>query len=101
MSDDARFALTCTLSLGVLDSHLCIAHAVTCFRLYLFLCSVCNDDEFLRRFDFGWVDIVHLVIFNLILFKKKKYFDVDTEIIPYVKNNWFYLQIPAQVCQGL
>lgn len=66
-------------------------------RLYLFLCSVCNDDEFLRRFDFGWVDIVHLVIFNLILFKKKKYFDVDSEIIPYVKNNWFYLQIPAQL----
>ncbi|XP_034233389.1 uncharacterized protein LOC117640692 isoform X2 [Thrips palmi] len=66
-------------------------------QLYLFLCSVCNDDEFLRRFDFGWVDIVHLVIFNLILFKKKKYFDVDSEIIPYVKNNWFYLQIPAQL----
>lgn len=65
--------------------------------MYLFLCSVCNDEEFLRRFDFGWVDIVHLCIFNLVLFKKKKYFDVDSEIIPYVKNNWFYLQIPAQV----
>ncbi|KAK3923536.1 Metal-response element-binding transcription factor 2 [Frankliniella fusca] len=66
-------------------------------QLYLFLCSVCNDDEFLRRFDFGWVDIVHLVIFNLMIFKKKKYFDLDSEIIPYVKNNWFYLQIPAQL----
>lgn len=66
-------------------------------QLYLFLCSVCNDDEFLRRFDFGWVDIVHLAIFNLILFKKKKYFDLDTEIIPYVKRNSFYLQISAQL----
>ncbi|XP_052129525.1 uncharacterized protein LOC113204915 [Frankliniella occidentalis] len=30
-------------------------------------------------------------------FMKKKYFDLDSEIIPYVKNNWFYLQIPAQL----
>lgn len=44
-----------------------------------------------------WVDIVHLALFNLTIFNTKKYYDLDTVIIPYVNNNWHAFQLPPKV----
>jgi len=44
-----------------------------------------------------WVDIVHLALYNLTIFNAKKYYDLDTVIIPYVNNNWHTFQLPPKV----
>lgn len=68
------------------------------FRFYVFVCSICNyGKEFVRRLELKWVDMVHLMLFNLTAFNVKKYYDLDTVIIPYVNDNWHALQLPPKV----
>jgi polycomb-like protein 2 len=67
-------------------------------RFYVFVCSLCNyGKEFVRRLEMKWVDIVHMALFNLTIFNTKKYYDLDTVIIPYVNNNWHAFQLPPKV----
>lgn len=67
-------------------------------RFYVFVCSICNyGKEFLRRLEMKWVDMVHLMIFNLTSFNTRKYYDLDTVIIPYINDNWHALQLPPKV----
>lgn len=68
------------------------------FRFYVFVCSICNHGkEFIRRLELKWVDLVHLMLFNLTAFNSKKYYDLDTVIIPYINDNWHALQLPPKV----
>lgn len=44
-----------------------------------------------------WVDLVHLMLFNLTSYNCKKYYDLDSVIIPYINDNWQALQLPPKV----
>nr|XP_023026268.1 polycomb protein Pcl [Leptinotarsa decemlineata]XP_023026271.1 polycomb protein Pcl [Leptinotarsa decemlineata] len=67
-------------------------------RFYVFVCSICNHGkDFLRRLEMKWVDLVHLMIFNLTAYNSKKYYDLDTVVIPYINDNWHALQLPPKI----
>lgn len=69
-----------------------------CFRFYVFVCSMCNyGKEFVRRLEIKWVDLVHLMLYNLTVYNAKKYYDLDTVIVPYANENWNTLQLPPRV----
>ncbi|XP_043684231.1 uncharacterized protein LOC122636740 [Vespula pensylvanica] len=67
-------------------------------RFYVFVCSMCNyGKEFVRRLELKWVDLVHLMLYNLTVYNAKKYYDLDTVIIPYANDNWNSLQLPPRI----
>lgn len=56
-------------------------------RFFLFVCSVCNEgNEFIKRLPLKWVDIVHLVLYNITIAKKVKYYDVESMIVFFNKH---------------
>ncbi|XP_030756320.1 PHD finger protein 1 [Sitophilus oryzae] len=67
-------------------------------RFFVFVCSICNHGkEFLRRLEMKWVDLVHLMLFNLTVYNCKKYYDLDTVVIPYISDNWHALQLEPKM----
>ncbi|KAF7281995.1 hypothetical protein GWI33_003660 [Rhynchophorus ferrugineus] len=67
-------------------------------RFYVFVCSICNHgNEFVRRLEMKWVDLVHLMLFNLTVYNSKKYYDLDTVVIPYISDNWHALQLAPKM----
>lgn len=56
-----------------------------------------NGKEFVRRLEMKWVDLVHLILYNLTVYNAKKYYDLDTVIVPYASDNWYTLQLPPRV----
>lgn len=67
-------------------------------RFYIFACAICNHGkEFVRRLEMKWVDLVHLMLFNLTVHHCKKYYDLDTVVIPYISDNWHALQLAPKM----
>lgn len=48
-----------------------------------------------------WDDLVHLMLYNLTVYHSKKYYDLDSVILPYINDNWHALQLPATVSTNL
>ncbi|CAL1280018.1 unnamed protein product [Larinioides sclopetarius] len=66
-------------------------------RFYIFVCTACNKGpEFLRRLPLRWPDIAHLVLFNLTVIHGKKFFEFDTTILSFLKDNWSQFQIKGE-----
>ncbi|GFY39088.1 metal-response element-binding transcription factor 2 [Trichonephila inaurata madagascariensis] len=66
-------------------------------RFYIFVCTACNKGpEFLRRLPLRWPDIAHLVLFNLTVIHGKKFFEFDTTIMSFLKDNWSQFQIKGE-----
>lgn len=56
-----------------------------------------EEMEFIRRLEMKWVDLIHLMLFNLTTFNSRKYFDLDSVLIPYIRDNWHGLQLPLKI----
>ncbi|XP_033973080.1 LOW QUALITY PROTEIN: PHD finger protein 19-like, partial [Trematomus bernacchii] len=56
------------------------------------LCSVWRGSECVRALPLRWVDLVQLVLYNLSLSSKKKYFELE-EILVFIKQHWDHLQL--------
>lgn len=68
------------------------------FRFYLFACARCNHGvEFLRRLQMNIEEVVHLLLFNLTLQFRKRYYNLTNVIYPYARDNWLALQLPPKV----
>ncbi|XP_074020795.1 PHD finger protein 1-like, partial [Numenius arquata] len=58
-------------------------------RFYVFECCVCTGGvESVRRLPLQWVDVAHLILYHLSVCCKKKYFDLEREILPFANANW-------------
>ncbi|XP_049530964.1 polycomb protein Pcl [Anopheles darlingi] len=65
---------------------------------YFFLCSICNHGhEFVRRLEISWRDLVHLVLYNLIMRTDNRYFSAENAIAPYIEENLRTLQLPDHI----
>lgn len=42
-------------------------------------------------------EVVHLLLFNLNLQFRKRYYDLTNVIYPYARDNWHALQLPPKV----
>uniref|UniRef100_A0A1S4GAL9 Zinc finger PHD-type domain-containing protein n=1 Tax=Anopheles gambiae TaxID=7165 RepID=A0A1S4GAL9_ANOGA len=63
---------------------------------YLFICSICNHGhEFVRRFELGTVNLVHLALYNLIMRNGCRLYDLRLAIVPYIEDNLRALQLPS------
>ncbi|RWS13915.1 metal-response element-binding transcription factor 2-like protein [Dinothrombium tinctorium] len=55
---------------------------------YTFTCAVCNNGkECVKRIIMKWSDMVALVLNNLSLSHQKAYFDLNSDIIPFIQKN--------------
>lgn len=62
---------------------------------YLFVCSPCNSgSEYIKRLDVDWPDLVHISLFNLAMQFYRKYFDLHSELMPWMSVHWDQLQMP-------
>ncbi|XP_078493631.1 metal-response element-binding transcription factor 2 [Ciona intestinalis] len=63
-------------------------------RFFLFVCSICNHgNEYVKRLPMRWVDVVHLVLYNITIAKLVKYYDFHSILMPFFAQNWESLQL--------
>nr|CAB3264046.1 metal-response element-binding transcription factor 2 [Phallusia mammillata] len=63
-------------------------------RFYIFVCALCNEgEEYVHRLPMRWVDVVHLVLYNVTIAKTLKYYDFYGAIMPFFAQNWESLQL--------
>uniref|UniRef100_H2Y8K4 PHD-type domain-containing protein n=1 Tax=Ciona savignyi TaxID=51511 RepID=H2Y8K4_CIOSA len=63
-------------------------------RFFLFICSICNHgSEYVKRLPMRWVDVVHLVLYNITIAKLVKYYDFQSTMMPFFVQNWEELQL--------
>uniref|UniRef100_A0A1I8Q408 PHD-type domain-containing protein n=1 Tax=Stomoxys calcitrans TaxID=35570 RepID=A0A1I8Q408_STOCA len=67
---------------------------------FVFACSVCNDgEEYLRRLQPSWVDLIHLIMYNVSTLKKRqnhKYHHLLKDIYPFALEKRKILPMPKE-----
>ncbi|XP_075165610.1 polycomb protein Pcl [Haematobia irritans] len=67
---------------------------------FVFACSVCNNgDEYLRRLQPDWVDLIHLIMYNVSTLKKRqnhKYHHLLKDIYPFALEKRKVLPMPKE-----
>ena len=63
-------------------------------RFWEFICTLCTGttEETVNRLNIGWVDALHLILFNLIVSNRKEHHDLETAIIPLLRKKLKILQ---------
>ena len=71
-------------------------------RFYEFVCTLCTgtSEEIVKRLNIGWVDSLHLILFNLIVSNRKEHHDLETAIIPLLRKKLKFLQCPSSVLKS-
>uniref|UniRef100_A0A182M9H3 Zinc finger PHD-type domain-containing protein n=1 Tax=Anopheles culicifacies TaxID=139723 RepID=A0A182M9H3_9DIPT len=61
---------------------------------YVFICSICNHGhEFVRRLVVSMGNLVHLVLYNLIMRNGCRFYGLRSAILPYIDDNLRTLQL--------
>uniref|UniRef100_A0A182RPA0 Zinc finger PHD-type domain-containing protein n=1 Tax=Anopheles funestus TaxID=62324 RepID=A0A182RPA0_ANOFN len=61
---------------------------------YVFICSICNHGhEFVRRLVLSAGNLVHLVLYNLIMRNGRRFYGLRSAILPYIEDNQRTLQL--------
>lgn len=71
-------------------------------RFWEFVCTLCTGttEEIVRRLNIGWVDALHLILFNLIVSNRKEHHDLETAILPLLRKKLYILQSPSSVLKS-
>ena len=72
-------------------------------RFWEFVCCLCTgtSEETVRRLNIGYVDALHLILFNLIVANRKEHHDLETAIIPLFKKKLKFLAPPSSTTSVL
>ncbi|XP_070509495.1 polycomb protein Pcl [Chironomus tepperi] len=69
---------------------------------FIFCCSVCNDgNEFIRRLQITWRDIIHLIFYELTIVRSQKYHSISKDIVPFILQNSDNFYLPPEVSKFL
>ena len=63
-------------------------------RFFDFVCTLCTGtcEEVMRRIDLTMTDALHLALFNLTVMNSKKYHNIESSVIPFIRTKWKMLQ---------
>eukprot|EP00096_Caligus_rogercresseyi_P007801 TRINITY_DN2587_c0_g1_i1.p1 TRINITY_DN2587_c0_g1~~TRINITY_DN2587_c0_g1_i1.p1 ORF type:complete len:469 (-),score=182.12 TRINITY_DN2587_c0_g1_i1:965-2371(-) len=59
-------------------------------RFWVFICTLCTgtSEEIVQRRGLTWRDALQLSLFNLTLINNKKFHDLETSILPFIRSKW-------------
>ncbi|RWS02119.1 metal-response element-binding transcription factor 2-like protein [Dinothrombium tinctorium] len=68
-------------------------------HFYIFKCAICNNGkEIAKRILMKWSDLLLLVLYNLTKSHSKAFFDIRSEIIPFIRSNGERFQVTDDLC---
>ncbi|KAG5678297.1 hypothetical protein PVAND_007984 [Polypedilum vanderplanki] len=69
---------------------------------FIFCCSVCNEgNEFIRRLQISWRDIIHLIFYDLTITRSQKYHSISKDVVPFILQNADKLFLPPEILKIL
>lgn len=78
-----------------------ITNTISYYSFFVFACTICNEGgEYLRRLHIDWVDLIHLIMYNLSTMKKHqnhKYHHLLKDIYPFALEKRELLPLPKEV----
>ena len=61
---------------------------------WLFVCSHCNSGrECLKKMELSWLELVHLIMFDLTLKTERKFHHFEIDLLPFFDSSWNNFQL--------